>query len=66
MRATLPAPGSFATPCQSGYFLILSRLVLPALATFLDVLSRGYAMSDQLTHFSESGRARMVDVSEKS
>ena len=34
--------GCFATPCQSGYFLNLSRLVLPSLTTF----SRGFWTGD--------------------
>jgi hypothetical protein len=38
MQAALPAPGCFATPCQSGYFFALSRLVLPSLATFFGTL----------------------------
>jgi len=38
MQAALPAPGCFATPCQSGYFFTFSRLVLPSLATVFNTL----------------------------
>jgi len=38
MQAALPAPDGYTTPCQSGYFLVLSRLVLPSLATFFSTL----------------------------
>jgi uncharacterized protein len=34
MQVALPAPKSFTPPCQSGYFFVLSRRVLPSLATF--------------------------------
>jgi hypothetical protein len=41
VQAALPAPDGFTTPCQSGNFFILSRLVPASLATFFNTLFDG-------------------------
>jgi len=38
MQAELPAPEGYSPLCQCGYFFVLSRLVLPSLATFFNTL----------------------------